>query len=59
MKWVRDLACVMEDGWCGYMGSAIICYSRLIYLDLRYHLMFVEIICTCTHLINTLCAIFI
>ena len=30
------------------MGSAIICYSRLILLDLWYHLMFVEIIRTCT-----------
>jgi len=30
------------------MGSAIVGYSRLIWLDLRYHLMFVEIICTCT-----------
>ena len=38
----------MQDGWCGYMGSDIVCYSRLIQLDLRYHLMFVEIICTCT-----------
>ena len=47
MQWVRDLACVMWDGWCGYMGSGIICYSRLIQLDLRYHLMFVEIISTC------------
>ena len=28
------------------MGSAIVCYSGLIQLDLRYHLMFVEIICT-------------
>jgi len=27
---------------CGYMGSAIICYSSSIYLDLLYHLMFVE-----------------
>jgi len=26
------------------MGSIIICYYRLIYLDLRYHLVFVEII---------------
>ena len=30
------------------MGSAIVCYSRLILLDLRYHPMFVEIICICT-----------
>jgi len=30
------------------MGSVIVCYSRLIYLDLRYYLMFVEVICTCT-----------
>jgi hypothetical protein len=35
VKWVQDLACVMEDGWCGYRGSGIICYSRLIQLDLR------------------------
>ena len=41
MKWVRVLACVMQDGWCGYMGSDIICYSRLMYLDLQYNLMFV------------------
>ena len=29
------------------MGSDIVCYCRLISLVLRYHLMFVEIICTC------------
>ena len=29
-------------------GFCYFCYSRLIQLDLWYHLMFVEIICTCT-----------
>ena len=24
MRWARDLACVVYDGWSGYMGSAII-----------------------------------
>ena len=30
MRWARDLVCVMEDGRCGYMGSAIIYMSKLI-----------------------------
>jgi hypothetical protein len=42
VKWVRDLACVVLGGWCGYRSSGVVCYCRLIYLDIRYHLMFVE-----------------
>jgi len=36
-------------GWVVWVhGFRYFCYSRLIYLDLWYHLMFVEIICICT-----------
>ena len=35
-------------GGVGTWGSGIVCYSRLIQLDLWYHLTFVEIICMCT-----------
>jgi len=35
-------------GGVGTWGSVSFFYSRLIYLVLWYHLMFVEIICTCT-----------
>ena len=30
MKWVRGLAYVMYVGWCGYMGSALVCYSNVV-----------------------------
>ena len=46
MKWVRDLACIVEDGWCGYRGSVI--FAVLSLYSWIYGVMFVEIICTCT-----------
>jgi len=50
VRWVRDLACSCV-GWSVWVHEGtLLLYvvSRLILLDLRYHLMFVEIICTCT-----------
>jgi len=41
------MCCVGWVVWVQYMGSAIF-YSRLVQLDLCYHLMLVEFICTCT-----------
>ena len=46
------ISCV---GWVAWVhGFCYFCYSRLIQLDLWYHLMFVEIICTCTLVGNPL-----
>ena len=44
---ISRMCCV---GWAVWVhgGSAIVCYSNLIQLDLRYHLIFVEIISTYT-----------
>ena len=48
---VGTRSCMCCVGWAVWVqGVLLLCaMSRLIWLDLRYHFMFVEIVCTCAH----------